>query len=183
MEKRNDAIQTNCRPFGRVNAVLIASFLFSMMHQNPVQILYTFFAGIFLGIVYEKTNSLLACSVLHIFNNLAATCEEMLAHGIGDSFKSSATMLAFEIALFIPGVVTLIIFLVRRSREDRAFRNGIFERELPASDGYASNPIAPTAARRLFLTPGMVIFLVIVLLELLFLTLLNYGIIHVPSFY
>lgn len=174
------AIQTNCRPFGRVNAVLIAAFFFSMMHQNPAQLLYTFVAGIFLGIVYEKTNSLLACSVLHVFNNLAATCEDMLFHGIEDYFTSSAARLTFEIALFIPGVVGLIIFLIHLSRSDRTIRGGIFERELPASDGYASHPIAPAAARRLFLRPSVVIFLILTLLQVTLLLMINYGILSIP---
>ena len=177
------AIQTNCRPFGRVNAVLIASFLFSMMHQNPAQILYTFVAGILLGVVYEKTNSLLTCSVLHIFNNLAATCEDMFFYGIENPFSSSSAMLAFEIALFIPGVIGLVIFAVRLSREDRSLRQGIFERDLSASDGYASHPISSVSARRLFLAPSMVIFLAIVALELIFLMLVNYGILKIPTPY
>lgn len=169
------AIQTNCRPFGRVNAVLIASFMFSMMHQNPAQILYTFVAGIFLGVVYEKTNSLLCCSALHMFNNLAATLEDMIFYGIDNAFVSTVATVAFEIALFIPGVIGLILFAVRFCRTDRTLRNGIFEKDLPAADGYASHPISPAVARRLFLRPSMVVFLVLVLLEVLILLLLGNG--------
>ena len=107
----------------------------------------------------------------------------MFFYGIENPFSSSAAMLAFEIALFIPGVIGLVIFAVRLSREDRSLRQGIFERDLSASDGYASHPISSVSARRLFLAPSMVIFLAIVALELIFLMLVNYGILKIPTPY
>ena len=168
------AIQTNLRPFGRGNAILISAFLFSMMHQNPAQILYTFVAGIFLGIVYEKTNSLLCCSVLHMFNNFMSTMEDMVYLGIDHVFRSTIAIYIFETVLFILGVISIAILIIRFSKQDVILREGIFERSTSVADGYASHPISPAAVRKYFMTPSMIIFLVLSVLQILFILVINY---------
>ncbi len=168
------AIQTNLRPFGRVNAVLISSFLFSMMHQNPAQILYTFVAGIFLGIVYEKTNSLICCSVLHIFNNFMSTMQDMVYMGINEVFRSTIAAYIFETLLFVLGILSLAVLVIRFSKQDLVLREGIFEKSTSVADGYASHPISSAAARKYFMAPSMVIFLIFSVLQILFLLVITY---------
>ncbi|MGC4020421.1 MAG: type II CAAX endopeptidase family protein [Muricomes sp.] len=53
-------------------AALYSSLLFSFLHNNVVQFLYTFFLGVFLAYVYEKYGSFKAPVLLHITANLVS---------------------------------------------------------------------------------------------------------------
>ena len=55
-------------PFFLAN--FLQALLFGVMHMNLVQGSYAFFAGLLLGFVYYKTNSLRVCILFHLFFNL-----------------------------------------------------------------------------------------------------------------
>lgn len=55
--------------YSPVSSILLSSFLFGLMHLNPMQFVGGMIAGIFLGWVYWKTKSLVACMVIHGTNN------------------------------------------------------------------------------------------------------------------
>lgn len=165
------AILSNCRPFGRANAILISSFLFAMMHQNAEQIFYAFVAGIFFGLVYEKTGSIWSCTVLHILNNFLSVGFSLIFYKYGEAFESQLYTTALEVVIFLVGVIALMSLVFFFSRKED-IRGGFFGKKLPVSDGYAACPIEPKRAVRLFLTPTMVIFLCLCVVQLLFLLIL-----------
>lgn len=166
------AIQTNCRPFGSSNAILISSLLFALMHQNAGQIFYAFVAGIFLGVVYEKTGSIWNCTILHILNNFASTFEDMIFYKLESVFESTVYMTLFEILLSVVGLISLAILIGVFFSKKQSFRDGVFGKDLPMSDAYAVAPVSAKRAVGLFLTPSMVIFLVLCLIQILFLILM-----------
>ncbi len=163
------AILSNCRPFGRTNAIMISAFLFSMMHQNAGQAFYTFVLGIFLGIVYEKTQSIWIPTVIHIFNNFFSTFESMIFSAFKDSIEAGFWILLLEIGLFVVGFFSLMILIKGFFSQKKTLSDGVFGKTLPASDGYAEAPIPAKRAVRLFLTPTMIVFLSLVLLLVLLL--------------
>ncbi len=165
------AIQTNLRPFGRTTAVLISAFLFAMMHQNPEQLLYTFAAGIVLGLIYEMTGSIWCCTVLHIVNNFVSVAETALLYKWKDMLVSSLAVEIFHVILTVLGVISTVILVCRFFSKKRDFHDGIFGKSLPASDGYAACPIEAGRARKLFFTPTMIIFLILAVIQMLFLLL------------
>ena len=165
------AILSNLRPFGRSNAILISAFLFGMMHQNPEQILYAFAAGVVLGVVYEMTGSIWNCTVLHVLNNFASVTEGPVVYKFDTLFASSLAMAVFEAVLFAVGLIALAILIARFFSRKPDLHEGVFGKSLPASDGYADYPISANRAFRLFLTPSMVIFLVICVVQILLLLL------------
>lgn len=173
------AILTNCRPFGRSNAILISAFLFAVMHQNAEQLLYAFIAGIFLGIIYEKTGNIWCCTILHIFNNFISTFESVIFYKLDGLFVSSIALTLFEVALFALGSLSLAVLILRFCSKKPELANGVFEQDFPATDAYATHPIAPKRAFRLFLRTPMVVFLSLALVETLLLILFalgyNYG--------
>ena len=166
------AIQTNLRRFGRSNAILISAFLFSMMHQNAAQTLYTFAAGIVLGLIYEMTGSIWCTTVLHIINNFVSTTESAIFYAIEDMVASSLAIAVFEMLLIVLGVLSAVILVVRFFSKKTDLRDGIFEKKLSAAEGYASCPIEAARVRRLFFTPTMIIFLVLCIVQMLFLLLM-----------
>ncbi len=59
-----------CRKNGFILSVLITSFLFSVHHLTISQLVYTFLAGVYFGILYYKTQSLSYSIIAHSFYNL-----------------------------------------------------------------------------------------------------------------
>lgn len=54
-------------------AILWSAFFFALIHMNPWQAIPAFLAGLFLGWIYWRTHSLIACMFLHFVNNGMAT--------------------------------------------------------------------------------------------------------------
>ncbi|MCL1867278.1 MAG: CPBP family intramembrane metalloprotease [Oscillospiraceae bacterium] len=57
------------RRFGDWHAVIITAVMFGAFHGNATQFLYTTIAGIFMGMVAVKANSVKPAIVIHIINN------------------------------------------------------------------------------------------------------------------
>lgn len=172
------AILTNCRPFGRTNAILISSLLFALMHQNAEQILYAFAAGIFLGLVYEKTGSIWNCTLLHVLNNFASLFEGVILEKLGIGAEGSAGLLLFEGGIMLLGILSIAILVIKTSKGRPDLSGGIFGKSLPAEESYASAPISAKAAVRYFMAPSMIVFLVLCLIQILLLIVMAvlYGI-------
>lgn len=52
-----------------VVAIVLQAFIFSVVHGNIIQFIYAFLGGIIYGIIYFKTNSLVAPMLMHIIGN------------------------------------------------------------------------------------------------------------------
>ena len=69
-------IYSGLKKYGERNAVLISALLFALMHQNIMQVFYAFVAGIILGSLRSKTNSIIPGMIVHFSNNCIATVLE-----------------------------------------------------------------------------------------------------------
>ena len=86
-----------------VNAIIIASVIFGLVHANPWQFVGAVLLGCVLGLVYYKTKSLLLAMLLHGFNNLCSTILIVYTknESFADAFKIPEWMiLAGGIILF-----------------------------------------------------------------------------------
>jgi len=86
-----------------VNAILMASVIFGLVHGNPWQFVGAVLLGCVLGLVYYKTKSLLLPMLLHGFNNLCSTILIVYTknESFADAFKIPEWMiLAGGIVLF-----------------------------------------------------------------------------------
>ena len=164
------AILSNCLPFGKGKAILISALLFSLMHRNPAQILYTFVAGILLGIIYVKTKSIWNCVILHTVNNFVSNTEVVIQSHLKDRFFAMTWIQLLEILLFTLGIISTVILILRFfSKKDTEVREGIFAKNLPEGDDYVLCPISPERAKRLFMAPSMVVFMALCVLQILLL--------------
>jgi len=166
------AILTNCLPFGRGKAILISSLLFSLMHQNVEQILYAFVAGVILGIVYERTQSIWTCILLHVLNNFTSLFSSVLHAKLGETLGGYLGMLLFEAIIFFLGAISLVILIARFFSQKDDFKDGVFGKEHLASDHYAAVPVGSKRSVTLFFTPTMISFLVICFLQIALLILM-----------
>lgn len=60
--------------YGSVVSTILSALFFGMFHFNIVQFLYAFIVGIALGLVYNKTQKLHLCMLIHGIINLIVVC-------------------------------------------------------------------------------------------------------------
>ena len=78
----------------------------------------------------------------------------------------------FEIIILFLGILALAVIIIRFFSKKRDFSNGIYQRDFSVAESYASCSVAPKQAVRLFLTPSMLIFLILSALQMLILLLM-----------
>lgn len=64
------------------NAIIWSAFFFALIHMNPWQAIGAFIAGIFIGWIYWRTHSLVACIFIHAVNNGTAYFIQLLNPGL-----------------------------------------------------------------------------------------------------
>ncbi|MBS1571880.1 MAG: CPBP family intramembrane metalloprotease [Bacteroidetes bacterium] len=82
-------------------AIFISALVFGVIHGYPWQLVGAFFLGLVLGLVYEKTNSLLIPILLHAFNN-----------GLASIFETNFQVESFSQLFHISEIILLAIGLV-----------------------------------------------------------------------
>lgn len=172
------AILSNCLPFGEGKAIFISALLFSLMHQNPSQIFYTFVAGLLLGFIYVKTKSIWNCVIIHILNNFFSYVESIIMVRIKDQPLALTYATLIELLLVLLGVISIVILVLRFfSQKDTNFCEGCFGKSLAPGAEYALVPISHKRTVKLFLTPSMTVFLALCVAQIvvLFVTVLIGG--------
>lgn len=160
------AILTNCLPFGRGTAIIVSALMFALMHGNIGQILYTFGAGILLGVVYEKTGSIWNTVFLHLVNNFFSVFEDAFS-GV---FRTGSRLVirgVLECAVALIGMVCAVILIVRFCSGRKDLRDGVYGRSVPASDLFAECPVRSQSAFRLAVNVPMVAFVLLSIGEML----------------
>lgn len=150
------AILTNLLPFGRSSAILISALLFSLMHQNPGQILYAFAAGILLGVVYERTGSIWNCVFLHLLNNFSSLTMGVLSEKLHSDPSLGGALAEILICFLCAGGVVLLVNALSPKKEQ--FKSGVFGKSFPAADSYVPCRISPNRSVALFFTVPMILF-------------------------
>lgn len=168
------AILSNLRPFGRTNAVVISAVLFALMHQNAGQLLYTFAAGIVLGLVYEYTGSIWNCTILHMLNNFVSVVQTAILSKYGETEYAATVLTIIEVAIYLVGAISIGVLISKHFAKRQTLEEGVFEKSVPAADGYAEHPIRGREAAKIFFCPSMIIFLVLAAAEIGLLVLLSF---------
>lgn len=167
------AILANCRPFGRTNAILISAALFALMHQNVGQLLYTFAAGIVLGLIYEYTGSIWNCTVLHLINNFISVLQSVILSKYGETEYAFTLLTILEVIIYLVGAVSIGILVSKHFAKRQRLEDGVFEKDLPQDDAYAAHPIGGREAAKLFFCPPMIVFVIFAALQMGSLVLLS----------
>lgn len=158
-------VLTELLPFGKTTAILASSFLFGLMHQNPLQFLYTMLMGIIIGYVYVKTKSIWACVLLHFLNNLVSVLEEYLPL----LTKTDWTVYVLDLCIVIFGTVAVIVLLVKNNKQPSAEidQNGsfgvIYERGMDSEELELELPKGQKL--RKFFSRTVIIFIIVCMLS------------------
>ncbi len=150
-------------PFGEVFAIISSSILFGLMHQNILQIFYATMAGLVIGCAYSRTRSFLCVFLIHFSNNFVSVLQQYLASNLSEK---SANILGITITFLVlsVGIVSACALMIKESNEKKIYVDGSFERiEIP-SPNYVKYPLSANPAKKLFLSPTVLIFTIISLL-------------------
>ena len=93
-------------PYGKIPAVIISALLFSAMHCNPSQFLYTFAGGIILALLALKTKSIIFPMCIHFANNLLSV-GYLLLYNFASEKVYTITVATVDTTVKIFGVIFL----------------------------------------------------------------------------
>jgi membrane protease YdiL (CAAX protease family) len=148
-------ILSNLLPYGKTTAIIGSAVLFSMMHGNPAQFLYTFVGGIMLGYLYVESGSIWPSTFLHLFNNFFSLVEDVLVDNSAPDY-AYAILYALEFALVIGGLAIIAYLVHRRSKNEPVEALAKPTMKLALSEGVAIKG---------FFRPVMIVFIVLTVSE------------------
>jgi hypothetical protein len=161
------AVAANLLPFGRGVAVVGSSVLFALMHQNPYQMFYTLLVGLVIGYLYVKTGSILMCTVLHFCNNAISVLQQVCLTNLGGEIGEICCYILAVSAYFLGAVGFVVYFIIERRNGRERFEGGSFGRIIEAEDGEAVIPVSLGKKLSGFLTPGMIVFCCLAVINML----------------
>jgi membrane protease YdiL (CAAX protease family) len=86
-------LQRGFEAFGTAKSILLAAFLFSVMHLDFQKILGTFVLGVLIGFIVYRTNSLFCGMFAHFTNNAIAVLAGYVSNKLSNIFQKSGDMI------------------------------------------------------------------------------------------
>ena len=150
------AILTNLLPFGKTTAIIGSSFLFGLMHQNPLQILYTTLMGVVIGYVYVKTKSIWACMIIHFANNIVTVLEEYLPIVTGVQWIG----VLLDLIIIILGGIAILLIVFKKDKEPTPEENGSFGVIYDSGMDYEECELGLSSTQKIrrFFSPTMIVY-------------------------
>ena len=147
-------------PYGEGFAIVASAVMFGIMHQNILQVFYAVMAGIVLGFVYAKTRSYLCVFLIHFTNNFISVLQEAVITNMSEPYASFIAAIIVA-TVFILGIISLVILMVKEKNKSDAFDTGSFEKILFPDSNYQKKTTTFNCAKKLFLSPCVLIFTII----------------------
>ena len=98
------------RQYGDGFAILVSSVLFGLMHANFLQTPCTFIAGLILGFLTVRLNSILPAMIIHFLNNFSFVILTIIEKNFGSYYQTLVQNLFF-LSLILIGILCLIYIL------------------------------------------------------------------------
>ncbi len=100
------------RRAGEGFAIFVSAIMFSLMHLNISQIPFAFFAGIIIGFVYVKSQSIWTAMAVHAINNLISLA---LGYALDRVSQSTGDFISY-VVIAASCIVSLLAFFVYSKR-------------------------------------------------------------------
>lgn len=153
------AILTDLLPFGKSTAIFASAFLFGLMHQNPLQMLYTVLMGVIIGCIYVKTKSIWVCVILHAMNNFVTVIEQFIPAITGMTW----IVILIDLLLVIVGAIASVVILLHKNKEPSPEESGsfgiVYDRGMEHEELELNLPYGQKLKK--FFSPTIIIFIVI----------------------
>ena len=148
-------------PYGKGIAIVGSAILFGLMHQNPLQILYTTVGGMIMGYAYVKSESIWVGVLIHFINNLFGAMLTVIECNVEESI-AYALLIGIQTSTFAVGIFCLIFVLRSEHRRiEKRYQDGSFGRILPESIDYEAKPVLAAQKIRCFFAPTVTEFVAI----------------------
>ena len=150
------AICKSLTVYGKTTAVVISAVLFALMHTNAEQLIYTLVAGVFLGIIYVETKSIIFPILLHFVNNTFSAVEQIVYETVSPMEYSKVSN-TFDIITWVFMAISLVGFLLS------ILKKGSFIRPISMKPDENGEPVAPlSVAEKIsgFFTLKMILFII-----------------------
>lgn len=116
-------LMKNAARVGQRFAIFLSAFLFALAHQNPVQMLFTFPLGIFLGYITMRHNSLTPAILVHILVNSASVAAAILQNELPPSTFRTVNMI-YSLTVLAVGTAVFMYLSVTERLPDRTPHQG-----------------------------------------------------------
>lgn len=100
-------------------AVVVSALLFGLIHMTAEQIPFAVCAGLLLGYVYLKTQSIWSVVIIHAVNNLMSYISMYWSARTGDAFLAERNFMILFAGLFVVGFISLVVMAVRHRRASK----------------------------------------------------------------
>ena len=164
-------VLSNLLPYGRTTAIVGSALLFGLMHQNIQQFFYTTVAGLVLGWIYVRTQSIWPCVLMHFFNNFQSVLQTAVVERLPEATGDVVLNWMDGSILLLGAVCGVLLLLSERDHRSAVRRSGVFEQEPPA-ECYTPYPLSFKARIKHFFNIPMIIFTVISVLLMLYYALM-----------
>jgi len=145
-------------PYGQGVAILTSSVLFGLMHQNPLQLLYTTVCGLVLGYAYVRTRSIWCSVLMHFVNNLFSVLMTILPYLL-TPIASSAVLNLMQAAVILAGVICAVVVMRTADRKkSNPYADGSFGKILDESEDYVAYPMEGREKVKGFFNPSVIVF-------------------------
>lgn len=152
-------IAENLKPYGKGVALIVSAVLFGFMHQNISQLLYTSVAGLTLGYIYLKTDSLYGCMIFHFFNNAQSTVSEYIYNNFSD--ESYYIFETISMLVIVTSGLVALLLLIFTNKSNRSDDYGYYGKSKMLSVDYAEKRIDEVDAAKGFFCIANIIFMII----------------------
>lgn len=100
-------------------AVVVSALLFGLIHMTAEQIPFAVCAGLLLGYIYLKTQSIWSVVIIHAANNLVSYISMYWSARTGDAFLAERNFMILFACLFVVGFISLVVMAIRHRRTSR----------------------------------------------------------------
>lgn len=94
-------------------AVVVSALLFGLIHMTAEQIPFAVCAGLLLGYIYLKTQSIWSVVIIHAANNLVSYISMYWSARTGDAFLAERNFMILFACLFVVGFISLVVMAIR----------------------------------------------------------------------
>ncbi|MCR5783917.1 MAG: CPBP family intramembrane metalloprotease [Clostridia bacterium] len=104
------------RRFGDGFAIVVSAFLFAALHSTPIQIVFAFAAGLFIGYATIITGSVWTGIIIHCLNNSVSVISAIIIDTYGETSSESVIFTYIYYAVIGVGAVATVSWFLRKKR-------------------------------------------------------------------
>lgn len=127
------------RKYGDGFAVIASSFVFAVLHGNPVQAPFALAAGIWMGYVVCITGSLLPSMAIHFLNNTYSVAIDLMKNSITNDELFAKYVTVLNIAIITAGLVGAVLFTYKLNYK-KLFKPLTFSSPFDKAKAFILNP-------------------------------------------